>query len=86
MPTYDYRCVATGEVVEVRHSMRETLTTWGELCAAAGISSGETPLQSPVERLATGGQVVQSRTLKNPEAPPCASGGGCCGGGQMCGF
>lgn len=82
MPTYDYRCTASGEVVEVRHAMSATLTSWGELCAAAGIDPGATPAESPVERLATGGQVVASRTLKNPEAPPCATGS--CSG--SCGF
>ncbi len=81
MPTYDYRCVETGECFEVRHSMNEKLTTWAELCERLGIDPGSTPLQSPVERLATGGQVVNASSLKNPDLPPCATGGGCGGGG-----
>jgi hypothetical protein len=85
MPTYDYRCLATGQVFEVRHGINDQLQTWAQLCQQAGIEQGDTPADSPVERLATGGAVVQSSSLKNPEAPPCVSGGGCCGGG-MCGI
>lgn len=83
MPTYDYVCEANGQVVEVRHRMSESLSTWGELCKTAGIDAGDTPVASPVKRLATGGQVVKSSSL-GESAPPCAS-GGCCGGG-MCGL
>lgn len=85
MPTYDYRCSASGAVFEARHGMSEELHTWAELCAILGQELGSTPADTPVERLATGGAVVQSRALKNPSAPPCAGGGGCNGGG-MCGF
>lgn len=83
MPTYDYRCEANGRVVEVKHRMSETLSTWGELCAQAGLEAGNTPPDSPVQRLATGGQVVKSGRLGDA-TPPCAS-GPCCGGGA-CGF
>ena len=83
MPTYDYFCEANGQTVEVRHKMSENVTTWGELCAAAGIEPGETDSASPVKRLATGGQVVNSGSLGSGNAPPC--GGGGCGGG-MCGL
>lgn len=86
MPTYDYRCSATGEVYEVRHRISEAVHTWAELCQLTGIAPGDRDPATPVEKLATGGQVVKSSSLKNPEAPPCASGGGCCGGGAMCGF
>jgi len=83
MPSYDYVCEANGRVVEVRHRMSETLSTWGELCDTAGIDAGDTPVTSPVKRLATGGQVVRSSSL-GESAPPCASGGAC--GGGMCGL
>jgi hypothetical protein len=83
MPTYDYRCTTNGQIVEVRHTMSETLTTWGEVCSHAGIELGNTPADSPVERLITGGQFVHSSALKNPE-PSCAS-GSCCPSG-MCGL
>lgn len=82
MPTYDYRCDANDRVMEVRHSMNEQLSTWGELCERAGLEPGDTPLDSPVKRLATGGNLVGSSSLSNPEMP---AGGGCCGGGA-CGI
>lgn len=83
MPTYDYRCLADGRVYEVQHSMREQLQTWGELCQKLGIDSGELAADSPIERLANGGQVVKANSLKN-NVPPCAVGAPCCapmGGG-----
>ena len=82
MPTYDYACDANGRTVEVRHRMSEDIRTWGELCERAGIEPGDTPLDAPVKKLATGGQVVRSGSLGD-SAPPCAS-GGCAGG--MCGL
>ena len=82
MPTYDYRCNATGAVFEVKHRISEQLSTWGELCERTGIDPGETALESPVTRLATGGQIVKSANLGD-KAAPCGAGG--CGGG-MCGL
>jgi hypothetical protein len=83
MPTYDYLCPQNDRTVEVRHRMSETVRTWGELCTLAGIDVGSTPANAPVEKLATGGQVVKSGVLKD-SVPPCSS-GPCCGGGG-CGF
>ncbi len=37
MPTYDYRCGANQQVVEVSHRMGEVLYSWGELCERAAI-------------------------------------------------
>ncbi len=82
MPTYDYRCIENNQVVEVKHSINEKLTTWGEVCGHTGMDLGTTSANSPVERLITGGHTVSSSVLKNPE-PSCASGN--CGGG-MCGL
>jgi len=79
MPTYDYHCGANEQVVEGNHRMSEVLHSWGELCGCAGIKPGPTPLDSPIKKLATGGNVVQRGTLNNPEAPPCAVSGNCCG-------
>jgi len=78
MPTYDYRCDANGKVLEVKHSMNSEINNWGELCALAGIDVGDTPADSPVKRLPTGGNVISKSSLGS--APPCAS-GPCCGGG-----
>ncbi len=82
MPSYDYRCSVTGEVVEVRHGMNEVLKTWGEVCERAGIETGAAPADAPVEKLITGGQVISSASLKDV-APSCST--GMCGGG-MCGL
>ncbi len=84
MPSYDYYCAANQQTVEVKHSMKFKLSTWGEVCEQAGLDLGGVAADSPVERLITGGQVVSSSSLKNPDMPPCASGGGC--GGGSCNF
>lgn len=75
MPTYDYRCDANGRVVEVKHAMSEDLATWGELCERAGIEPGATPVDAPVSRLSTGGQLIGAEHLGNPD--PCSA-GTCC--------
>ncbi len=80
MPSYDYRCGVTGQVYEVRHSMHEKLTSWGELCKVAGLDPGGVSPNAPVERLISGGSVVGSGALKNPEGPACGAGMSCCGG------
>ena len=84
MPTYDYRIEATGDVVEVKHTMALTPKTWGELCLLANLDPQEIPENSEVTKLLTTVGVVKSTTLKNADAPPCMSGGGCPSGG--CGF
>ena len=83
MPTYDYHCTANDRTVEVRHRMSELVNTWGELCALAGIETGDTAASAPVRKLATGGHVVSSGSLKD-SVPPCGS-GPCCRGGA-CGL
>lgn len=83
MPTYDYRCDANGQVVEVNHRLSELFSTWGELCDQAGIDPGDTPAGTPVRKLATGGNVVGSSAMSNPE-PACGS-GACCPSG-VCGM
>ena len=35
MITYDYHCDANGETITVSHSIKETLTNWGQLCSLA---------------------------------------------------
>lgn len=84
MPTYDYFCEANGQVLEVKHSMGEELKTWGELCERSGIDTGNTATEAPVQKLATGGQVVKRSSMGSGAAPACSS-SGCCGGG-VCGL
>ena len=83
MPTYDYRCETNGQVVEVKHGMSEVVKTWGELCQRAGMDTGDTPSDSPVNRLITGGQFISSSSLSDA-APACAT-GACCPSG-VCGL
>lgn len=78
MPTYDYRCPANGQVVEVKHRMSETISNWGELCSLAEINTGATPADSPVEKILSANSFVKSNSLGSE--PPCRS-GPCCGGG-----
>ena len=86
MPTYDYRCDSNGRVLEVTHRMSESLSTWGELCERTGTTLGDTPASSPVQRLATGGNIISSNSMGSGTAPAPACGtGGCCPGG-MCGL
>ena len=84
MPTYDYRCEANGRIIEVNHRMSELLQNWGDLCAKAGIEPGDTPIGTPVVRLATGGNLISSSALGSGPAPACST-GTCCPGG-MCGL
>lgn len=51
MPVYEYYCEANDRRVEVLHSMQDTVRTWGELCALAKADCGDTPADSPVQRL-----------------------------------
>jgi hypothetical protein len=85
MPTYDYRCESNGRVVEVSHRMSEKLATWGELCERAHLDCGDTPADAPVQRLATGGNVITSNSLGSGTAPPACGTGGCCPTG-VCGL
>ncbi len=86
MPTYDYRCTTNGHVLEVSHRMSENLSTWGELCRQAGVETGDTPAEAPVERLATGGTIISSTSRSSGAAPmpPCAN-SSCCRG-EVCGM
>lgn len=79
MPTYDYRCETTGEVFEVRHPMALKISTWADLCDIGNLDNATTPPDAPVTKLLTTGGVISNKTLKNPESPPCMSGGGCPG-------
>lgn len=81
MPMYDYRCEQSGQVFEVNHPMALTIENWGDLCRAGDIDPGDVAADVPVTKLLRTAGVVKSSSLKNPEAPPCMTGGGCSGGG-----
>lgn len=62
MITYDYHCDANDTTLTVRHSIKETLATWGDLCARANQHPGDTPPETPVRRLFGGGNVMLKGT------------------------
>jgi hypothetical protein len=74
MPHYDYYCAANDRTVEVNHSIREVFHTWGEVCERAGIDPGDTPANTPAQRLISGGIVLTEKRSQG-EAPPPS----CCG-------
>lgn len=83
MPTYDYRCEATGRIVEVSHKLDEKITTWAELCARAGLEIGTTPKESAVTKLISGSYINGGASAVRSLAPPCTvASAPCCGG--MC--
>jgi hypothetical protein len=76
MPTYEYRCPANGRTVEVSHPMADSVKTWGDLCARAGIDPGNTAPGEPVEKAVTLGFVRSGKSGPGP-AGPCGAGCGC---------
>jgi hypothetical protein len=92
MVTYEYFCEQNSETIQVQHSMRERLATWGELCAKAGRDPGATPANTPVERVITGGLLglVNGGTPSGTsvaaakEAASLPMAGGCCGNPASC--
>ena len=80
MPTYEYFCETNGETVEVLHSMNRTIKTWGELCECSGMTSGDTPVDTPVEKKLSAVSLLPKKGVPMETS----TGGGCCGGGCGC--
>lgn len=80
MPTYDYHCASNQQTLSVQHSMKESLSTWGELCQRTQQDPGKTPLETPIERVISGGIA-----LPIPTAIPQLPMAGCCGNPSSCG-
>lgn len=75
MPTYDYRCEANGETVEVSHPMGDSVRTWGDLCRRVGLDLGGTPDDASVEKCVP---LVAARSAQaRPPQGPCGSACGC---------
>ncbi len=87
MLTYEYFCEENQQTLQVRHGMTESLKTWGELCQAAGVDTGETPATTPVERLISGGLmlIANSDSAERSGPPLPMYGSGCCGMPERCG-
>lgn len=82
MLTYEYFCEQNGQSLSVSHGIRERLATWGELCQKAGQPLGETPADTPVERLISGGLNLGTGSKGSIPLPMA---GGCCGRPSSCG-
>ncbi len=63
MPMYDYHCPANGQTVEVRHSMQLRLSTWGEVCEHKRQELGDTPADSPVDRLMSAPKIQETSSI-----------------------
>ncbi|MFP5441563.1 MAG: zinc ribbon domain-containing protein [Gammaproteobacteria bacterium] len=84
MPLYDYRIGHGERMVEAKHAMSASPSTWGELRAAAGLPDDGTPADTPVQKVLTTGGVVGSSKGGMADLPPCMGGlaPGC--GSGMC--
>ena len=80
MPTYDYHCAENSLTVTVQHGMKEKISNWGELCQRSQTPPGKTPLDTPVERVISGGIA-----LPIPSAVPQLPMAGCCVNPISCG-
>lgn len=58
MPLYDYHCPSNGQTIEVVHGISKRFETWGELCEYAKLELGDTPADSPVQRLVGSGSAT----------------------------
>jgi len=87
MPLYEYELETTKERYEVIHSIKITVSTWGELAEILGVDVGTISKHTPVSRIVGGrvfvngnledlskGKVIQKDT--KPRLPTCC-GGGC---------
>ena len=80
MPTYEYHCPTNGQTIEVWHSMRETLSQWGELCERAGLETGSTPRHAPIHKRITTGMFLGKPGSKVSDwAGSCCGDAGCAG-------
>ncbi len=76
MPYYEYHCPANGRTVEVRHGMSERLASWSEVAERSATPLGNTPPDSPVERLMSAPAPV-SGAADAREAGGCGHGCAC---------
>jgi hypothetical protein len=53
MPRYDYHCAANDRTVEVVHSLKYKLQTWGEVCEHKGMDLEGLSSEMPVTRIIT---------------------------------
>ena len=69
MPSFDFLCPANGQTIEVMLKMHEAISTWGELCARKGLSLGDTPPDSPIEKVFNSAVVMDKKRMGSGYAP-----------------
>ena len=97
MLTYTYYCEANKRTIEVAHSMNDNISSWGALCQLAGIEVGNTPPNSPITAIISGGYLALSSRDKDTPPDSCcarpdsclpmassADTGHCCGSSCCC--
>jgi len=77
MPYYEYHCASNGQTVEVRLGMGEHVETWGALTERAGLDRGDTPADTPVERLLSAPAPMTGESSAGPAFGGCGSGCAC---------
>lgn len=78
MALYDYYCEVNDRTIEVRHGMSESLQNWGELCEAAGIDPGDTPVDAPIRKLMGAPVPMTGSSPSGGNGPaPCGPSCGC---------
>ena len=77
MISYDYHWDENGETITVSHSIKETLTNWGQLCSLANHHMGSTPPFTPVRRLISCQESEPDESTLSMFSKSKSSGGGC---------
>lgn len=63
MPIYDYHCAANDRTVQIIHRMSDDVKTWGDACARAEIEPGDTPADSPVNKVLLGANFMRRKAM-----------------------
>jgi hypothetical protein len=69
MPSFDFLCPANGQTIEVMLKMHEEISTWGELCARKDMPLGDTPADSPIEKVFKSAVVMDKKRMGSGAAP-----------------
>lgn len=74
MPMYDYHCAANDRTLQVTHRISEEVNTWGDICALTGEDPGDTPLDSPVEKVHLAANLMRRKAMGSDSAGGSAYG------------
>ncbi|MSR15461.1 MAG: hypothetical protein EXR86_13060 [Gammaproteobacteria bacterium] len=69
MPSFDFLCPANGQITEVMLKMHEVISTWGELCARKNLPLGDTPADSPIEKVFNSAVVMDKKRMGSGHRP-----------------